>query len=244
MEFKKVLVADAAVDFCEALAEALKNSFALRICHDGLEAETMLQTYAPDVLVMDLALPNLDGIALLERISTMHKRPRILLTTRFISPYIEHAISGFGVDLVVVKPCNVSAMVDRILDLTENGEETSLTPVRQMASTSSMLMDLDIPSKRRGFTYLEMCIGLYMENPGQPLTKVLYPMVAKKYNTKVDAVERAIRQVIHETWSRRDDKVWRMYFRPGRDGVIPRPTNAEFISRLAEQQKQATREQA
>lgn len=244
MVIKKILIADSSVEFCTSLAEALNNQFTLRICHDGLEAETMLRTFVPDLLVMDLALSNLDGIALLERISTLHNRPKILLTTRFISPYIEHAISGFGVDLVVVKPCNISALVDRILDMTDSEEAPASVSSWQQSSISAMLMDLNIPSKRRGFTYLEMCIRLYTQMPGQPITKAIYPQVAQMYHTKIDAVERAMRQVIHETWKKRDEKVWRMYFRPGREGIIPRPTNAEFISRLAELQKQEMSQEA
>lgn len=244
MVTKKVLIADASVEFCQALASAMTSGFTLRICHDGLEAEELLSSFAPDVVVMDLALPKMDGIALLEHIAMMSYRPKILLTTRFISNYIEYAISSFSVDLVVVKPCNISATVDRILDLTEEEQPAAFQPARRMSSISAMLMDLNLPPKRRGYTYLEMCIQLYIEHPGLPITKAVYPEVARAYDTKTDAVERAMRQVIHETWNRRDDKVWRMYFRPGRDGVIPRPSNAEFICRLAELQRQAAQEQA
>ena len=57
-------------------------------------------------------------------------------------------------------------------------------------------------------------------------------------------MERAIRQVIHESWDKRDDRVWRMYFACGREGMIPRPTNAEFISRLAERYRQSLEREA
>lgn len=244
MEVKKVLVADTAVEFCQALVQRLDSSLVVRICHNGLEAEELLEYYRPDVLVMDLALPGLDGIALLQRMEGLTKRPKILLTTRFYSPYIEHAICSFGVDMVLIKPCNIQAVADRVLDLADSWQAPARPQTRVRSCVSSMLMDLDIPSKRRGFTYLEMCIEMYTENPGQPLTKVIYPAVAKRYHTQVDAVERAIRQVIHETWANRDDRVWRMYFRAGRSGVLPRPTNAEFISRLAERQRQDIRELA
>lgn len=244
MADKKILIADATVEFCEALAGAMTHDFTLRICHDGLEAESMLQSFIPDVVVMDLALPKMDGIALLERIAMLPHRPKILLTTRFISGYIESAISSFHVDMVVIKPCNIPAMVDRILDLTESEDMPEQLPMRRTPSVSAMLMDLDLPPKRRGYLYLEMCIQLYIENPGQPMTKVVYPKVASAFHTKGGAVERAMRQVIHESWTRRDDKVWRMYFRPGREGVIPRPTNAEFICRLAELQRQSGQERA
>ncbi len=242
MDVKKVLIADTAVEFCQALAQTLDSSLSLRICHNGLEAEELVRLCSPDVLVMDLALPGLDGIALLQRIAAMPKRPKILLTTRFFSSYIEHAISSFGVDMVLVKPCNPVAVAERVLDLADSWETPAMPQIRPRSCVSSMLMDLDIPSKRRGFLYLEMCIQMYMDDPGLPLTKEIYPAVAKKYHSHGEAVERAIRQVIHETWANRDDRVWRMYFRAGRNGLLHRPTNAEFISCLAERQRQRDRE--
>lgn len=239
MEVKKILVADTAVEFCQALAPMLQSQFDLRICHDGLEAEALLRSYEPDVLVMDLALPGLDGLTLLKRIPVSQNRPKILLTTCYTSGYVENIISNYGVDLVVVKPCSAEVMVDHILDLIEIEVDPAVAAARQRSSISAMLMDLDIPSKRRGFAYLEMCIELYMEKPGQPLTKVIYAEVAKYHDAKQEAVERAMRQLIHETWARRDEKIWRRYFRLTRNGELPRPTNGEFISRLAELQRQS-----
>ncbi len=242
MNTRRVMVADASVEFCDALEYFLDNRFDLKICHDGQEAETALESYSPDVLVMDLTLPTVDGITLLNRISAMSRRPRILVTTFFTSPYVEHVISGFGVDMVMLKPCNIRALVDHVRELSEIREEASIPIFRRRKSAASMLLDLDIPSKRRGFIYLEMCIEMYAEDPGLPLTKVVYPAVAKRYNAKLDAVERAMRQVIHETWLRCDQVIWKRYFHCTQEGGVPRPTNGEFISRLAEILRQRMRE--
>lgn len=244
MEKKKVLVADAAADFCRALADVLESSYTLQLCHDGREVEPLLQSFVPDVLVMDLALPGLDGITLLGRINTLSRRPKLLVTTPFLSPYIEQALSNCKADMIMVKPCSLRAMEGHIQDMIAEAEPVPVLTLHRCSSVPSMLMELNIPAKRRGFTYLQMCVELYMENPGAPLTKVIYPAVAKQYATRVDAVERAMRQVIHETWDNRDDRVWRRYFHPLRDGQIPRPTNAEFISSLAEILKQSAREYA
>lgn len=244
MEVKKILIAEASAEFAAHLCDCLGAGYTLRVCHSGLSVKDMLESFQPDVLVMDLTLPGLDGISLLKQISVLPLRPRILVTTCFMSHYVETAVAGFGVDLVVLKPCRAEILVERIQDLTQEEEPRQVQQLQPFSNIASMLMHLNIPSKRRGFTYLERSIRLYLEQPGQAMTKTLYPRVASEYYTQPEAVERAIRQVIHESWEKRDDRVWRMYFSSGREGIIPRPTNAEFISRLAEQFKQSQELQA
>lgn len=240
---KKILIAETSVEFSEQLCNILGGNYDIRVCHSGLSVKELLKDFCPDVLVMDLALPGMDGISLLKQISALALRPRILLTTCFMSPYVEAAIAGLGVDMVMLKPCKVEILTERIQDLMEDEEPQAMMRLKPRYTIASMLMDLNIPSKRRGFKYLEQGIKQYMERPGQALTKTIYPDVAREYYTNPQAVERAIRQVIHESWARRDDKVWRMYFSSGREGIIPRPTNAEFISRMAERYKQTWEKQ-
>ena len=241
---KKILIAESSVEFSEPLCDILEMHYDVCVCHSGLSVKGLLEDFLPDVLVMDLALPGLDGISLLKQICTMQVRPRILLTTCFMSPYVETVISGLGVDLVVLKPCKAEVLAERIEDLLEDEEPHLLMRLQSRSSVSSMLLELNIPSKRRGFVYLEKGIRQYLKQPGQALTKTLYPDLAREHYTQPEAVERAIRQVIHESWEKRDDRVWRMYFTPGREGIIPRPTNAEFISGLAERYKQTQERQA
>lgn len=244
MEEKKILIAETSVEFSDQLCDILEKDYDLRVCHSGLSVKGLLEDFSPDVLVMDLALPGLDGISLLKQMATLSCRPRILLTTCFMSHYVEATIAGLGVDMVVLKPCKVEILAERIEDLTLEEEPQLLVRLHHRSTISSMLLELNIPSKRRGFAYLEKCIRQYMKQPGQALTKTIYPEVAREHFTQPEAVERAIRQAIHESWEKRDDRVWRNYFTPGREGVIPRPTNGEFISRLAERYREAQGKQA
>lgn len=243
MENKKILIAETSVEFSGQLCDVLGGAYDLRVCHSGLDVQVLLEDFGPDVLVMDLALPGMDGISLLKHISELPVRPRVLLTTCFMSPYVEAAVAGLGVDMVVLKPCKVEILAERIQDLTLNDEPRVMMRLQPRSTVAAMLMDLNFPSKRKGFAYLEKGIKQYLERPGQAVTKTIYPTVAREYDTNSEAVERAIRQVIHESWQKRDDRVWRMYFSSGREGIIPRPTNAEFISRLAERFKQSQEKQ-
>ena len=244
MKKKKILLAETSVEFAESLCECLSAEYALSVCHNGLSVVESLEAFCPDVLVMDLALPGIDGITLLRQIAASPSHPKILVTTCFMSPYVEGAIAGLGVDMVVLKPCKVEILAERIQDLTQAEKSKDMMRLQPRTTIASMLMDLSLPSKRRGFTYLEQAIKLHLERPTLALTKSVYPEIAREYYTQSEAVERAIRQMIHETWAKRDDKVWRMYFSPGREGVIPRPTNAEFISRMAERYRLIREEKA
>lgn len=237
METKKILIAETSVDFCQRLTECMAGAYFLRVCHSGLEAQRLLEEFRPDVLVMDLALPELDGIALLKQIALEPDRPRVLLTTCLLSSYVETTIRSCAVDLVMVKPCDARIVADRICDLANERPDAAAPAPRKSLTVSDILLNLDISPKRKAFEYLQMSVELYAANPCQAVTKRLYPAVAEAYDTNPVALERAIRQVIHEAWGRRDEAVWRQYFRIDRSGNVPRPTNAEFISRLAEAQR-------
>lgn len=243
METRKLLVADASASFCAALTDALGGAYELRVCSDGLQARALLESFQPDILVTDLALPGLDGLSLLKAASFAPKRPKTLATTRYTSPYIERAIDEVGVDYLMMKPCDMYALVERIQDLSQSVCGSIPLPVTRTA-TSNVLLALGISVKRKGYQYLDMGIGLFEKDPQQSMTKALYPAVAKRYRTSRESVERAIRSAIQSAWDNRDEKVWRLYFQPCRNGMVPRPTNKAFIATLAELQGKQERQQA
>lgn len=231
MDTRKLLVADASASFCSALTEALGGAYELRICHDGLQAIGLLESFRPDVLVTDLALPGLDGISVLKAAASRSRRPALLVTTRFCSPFIESAVSEIGVDYLVFKPCDIRALVERIHDLSQCDSPAAL-PVR--TARSNILLTLGVPAGRKGYAYLEEIIELYRLDPGRSLTKDLYPAVGSANRANGVSVERAIRGAIQTAWERRNETVWRLYFTPTRDGLMPRPTNRVFIATVAE----------
>ena len=119
MENKKILIAETSLEFSESLREILTLEHTVQMCNSGLSVMSLLEDFCPDVLVMDLALPGIDGISLLKQIAALPVRPCILLTTCFMSRYVETAISGLGVDMVILKPCKVEILAERIRDLTQ-----------------------------------------------------------------------------------------------------------------------------
>lgn len=102
-------------------------------------------------------------------------------------------------------------------------------------ATTAVLLELGIPVKGAGFDYLEKAILIFYEDPTQILTKEIYPAVGNSYRPPASAyqVEKQIRTVINEAWKHRNVKVWGYYFPADSTGHIRKPSNGEFISRIA-----------
>lgn len=244
MEIQKLLIADVSAVFTEALSDMLGGVYDIRASHDGVRTMELLEDFHPDVLVLDLMLPGLDGISLLKELCAQPQRPAILIITRFLSPYIEGVLGTLKVDYLMMKPCDLRALRDRILDLRREDEEITPVPMAPGLAVSNMLLALGVPARNVGFRSLETAVIQYAGNPGQSVTKELYPGVARQCGGSGSSVERSIRAAIQVAWTRRDEAIWRRYFQPCRGGGVPRPTNTEFIATLAERLRRQQRDQA
>lgn len=230
----KLLIADSTEEFRIALTEQLSGSYVVRSCGQGLQALELVRSFKPDVLVLDLMLPELDGISLLQRLSEEDGMPTVLATTRFTNDYVLDAVSRLGVGYVMVKPCDVSAAASRIRDLSHPRTETYLARPDLETVISNVLLELGIPTKLRGYQFLREAVAEFIRNPGQMVTKELYPEVGKRCGATWEQVERSIRSAIADAYKHRDEAVWRRYFRPDVDGKLRRPSNSTLISVLAE----------
>lgn len=234
MDMLKLLIADGTEEFRLALADTLRGAYYIRTAREGKETLEMLHSFCPDVLVLDMMLPGLDGISLLQAAAAAGLQPMVLATTRYVSDYVLEAAGQLGVGYVMVKPCDVKATVARIADLSQRLHRPMISQPDSRTTVSNLLLALGIPTKLRGYGYLREAILLAAANPGQSITKELYPAVGVLCESTSVHVERSIRSAIHTAWERRDERIWQMYFQPGPEGRISRPTNAAFISRLAD----------
>lgn len=233
LELRTLLIADANEEFRMALAEQLKGVYGVRCCADGKQALSLAYSLKPDVLVVDLMLPELDGISLLQQIAQAGLHPMVLATTRFANDYVLAAAERLGVGYVMVKPCDVRATAARIGDLTEHLKPIVPASPDPHTAVTNMLLDLGFPTKLRGFDFLREAALETLRNPGQLMTKELYPKVAKICGGNAQQVERSIRSAIAAAWTHRDEQVWRMYFPSKGQGLLEKPTNSEMISCLA-----------
>ena len=231
---QKLLIVDAAEDFCNALADALKGEYIVRTCNDGEKAFELLNSFCPELLVLDLTVAGIDGLSIVQMISGERRKPGILATTRFLSDYMLETASRIGIDYMVVKPCNIKALTARLADLAANRKEREIVHQDNKVTAANLLLSLGLSTNCKGYNYLREAIPAYAKDPGQAMTKELYPSVGKKFGASALQVERAMRTAIEKAWKRRDDVVWGRFFVSLSDGTIEKPCNSEFISRLAD----------
>lgn len=231
MGMQKLLIADGTEAFRLALADHLRGAYVIRLSDEGHNTLEQLCTYQPDVLVLDLMLPGLDGISILQLAAEAGIHPVVLATTRYVSDYVLDAADRLGINYIMMKPCDIRATVARIADLTQH--KTNACASDPKSDIAKLLMTLGIPTKLRGYIYLQEAIMEAMRDPHQQITKTLYPAVADLTGSSPVQVERSIRSAITSAWKTRDEQLWRLYFQSDCSGNVPKPTNGAFITSLA-----------
>lgn len=226
---RKLLIADCSEDYRTALANALTGHYHVLCCRTGTEALDMLHRENPDIFVLDLMLPELDGLTLLERACSNGIRPMVLAVTPILSGYVYNCAQRLGIEYLVRKPCEIDAIASRVKDLSQR--LTAPHPRADPAAyVTGLLLSLGFSTKHNGFAYLREAVILISKDPAQSVTKVLYPAVAHIFGCQKENVERSIRTALDCAWERGDRQRWNQYF----PGALHRPSNAVFISRIAE----------
>lgn len=226
----KVLVADSTEEFCRTLAKALQGQYRIKTCQEGTKTLEILRTFVPDVLILDMMLPGLDGITLLQQAAQQGMHPMVLAMTNYFSEYIADAAGRFNVCYMMRKPCSAEACAARVADITRQLACSSIPREDPRTACTNLLLHLGIPAKLKGYGYLREGIILFARDVSQPVTKELYPAIGAQFDSTGEQVERAIRSAIQNAWRERDREAWQQYF-PDSDKC---PTNSEFIARLAD----------
>ncbi len=231
MENPRLLIAEPSDDLRREMAEFLSQFAFVQACGSGSKALSIAQSFCPDILIMDLMLPELDGIGLLQRLQG--KVPKVLVTSRFMSDYTAAALEKLGVAYVLPKPCSMEALGAHVQDMAAELSPAVITGADLQTISAGLLLSLGFSSKLDGFQYLQAALPIYLEDTTQSITKELYASVADLYNKEAKHVERSIRTAINLAWKNRDEEKWRELFPTVPGNPVPRPTNGSLISRLA-----------
>lgn len=222
MDPRTALIADRSEDFREALALALTPGFQVRCCARGDQALALLASEKPDLLILDLALPGLEGISLLEQLTD---RPPVLVATDLVNPYVCGKLVELGVEYVILKPCPIQSVADRAFDLMR-----SVKTPRGPECLQTALIRLGLPSWRQGFQHLLTGLPLLAACRDQRLSKELYKAIADLDHSTPGAVEKAIREVVQDGWNDGDRREWDRCF----PGLTRCPPNKAFLFRMAD----------
>lgn len=217
------------------------------VAHDGEQILDIIKEKEPDIVMLDIIMPRLDGIGVLERLHLSGmKRPRIIaLTALGQEAFIQRTVE-LGVDYYLLKPFAFSTLTDRIRQMAGVQKRTVISlPANssQNAGFNSMnvevtdiIREIGIPAHIKGYQYLREAITMLVADSNYlgAVTKKLYPSIANKYATTPTRVERAIRHAIEVAWNRGNMDTMKHLF--GCSACIDKgkPTNSEFIAMIAD----------
>ena len=238
-----VLIADNSEEFCTNLTAALKCAGGFQIigtANDGEQAIRLIAEKKPQILVLDLMLAKQDGLSVLKAAAPMDRRPVTLATSRFVTDYVATAAANLGVRYLMMKPCNMQALVER-LDALRVGETPRQAPAHTGSTSietlvTNVIHEIGVPAHIKGYQYLREAIMIAVDDMDviNAITKVLYPQVAKTFQTTPSRVERAIRHAIEVAWDRGDLDTLQRFFGYTVSNTKGKPTNSEFIALIAD----------
>lgn len=246
----KILIADDNKNFCESLRqffESHEDLEILAVTNNGLEALELTEKLEPDILVMELILPCLDGLGVLSRLNSLQKRPKVIISTAMGQENMTQEAVRLGIDYFLLKPYDFQTLSMRIRQLAGAqsmlADNISLAVKNYDVEVTNIIHQMGVPAHIKGYQYLRDAIVFVIEDPNLlgAVTKELYPMIAQKYKTTASRVERAIRHGIELAWDRGNIELMNKYFGYTIDVERGKPTNSEFIAMIADKLKMANK---
>ncbi len=244
----KVLIVDDNKRFKNRLTQAMEEDGSFEIVgdlDDGRGVPEMVSKLSPDFLLLDLVMPFADGLYVLEQLRGMPVQTKIIVISAVtLEKMIEKAIQ-FGADYFFAKPCKEEYLLRFIKDEADTSSEKTAVPRMAKGSNSretieqeitNIIHKIGIPAHIKGYQYLRCAIREVFLNIDiiNSVTKELYPLVAKNYNTTATRVERAIRHAIEVAWDRGDTDTLNNIFGYTVKSNRGKPTNSEFIAMIAD----------
>ena len=257
-----ILISDDNQEFAQTLANYIheqEDMEVIGIAKDGEEAVEMIANITPDVVLLDVIMPHLDGIGVLEKISMMkcNKKPICIMLSAVGQDKITQKAITLGAEYYVVKPFDIELLIKRIreikfykpepvrnnfiakdnnklyidVDPTKVGTDQNIE-----ALVTNLIHEVGVPAHIKGYQYLREAIIMVINDIEviNQITKSLYPQIADRFNTTPSRVERAIRHAIEVAWGRGDQKTVEKIFGYTISAAKGKPTNSEFIAMIAD----------
>ncbi|MDR0951530.1 MAG: sporulation transcription factor Spo0A [Oscillospiraceae bacterium] len=246
----RVMIVDSSEDFRYLMADTISAEEDMTVvctAGDGIEAVELILDKHPDVVLMDLVLTKLDGLGVLHKLSDRQQQiPPIIIVSGFFNEHVIQEAADMGAYYFMPKPCDMPALLSRIrVALNPNPNRNSsrrqgVQIYRQDGSLESVvtevLHEIGVPAHIKGYQYLREAIIMTICDMDtiNSVTKILYPEVARRFDTTPSRVERAIRHAIEVAWDRGDIETLQKFFGYTVSNVKGKPTNSEFIAMIAD----------
>lgn len=217
--------------------------------YNGQECLDLIEETEPDVLILDIIMPHLDGLGVLGKLRVMElsKHPNIIMLTAFGQEEVMKKAVALGASYFILKPFDLDNLADQIREVHDPGGNTLPFSIKKdkqekkakgnlEADITNIIHEIGVPAHIKGYMYLREAISMVyndIELLGS-ITKVLYPEIAKHFNTTASRVERAIRHAIEVAWSRGNIEAISSLFGYTVSVTKAKPTNSEFIAMVAD----------
>ncbi len=254
MEKLKVLIAEDNPRIASTLESILQEDSEIEVtgkAEDGVEALALVEETEPDVLLLDLIMPKLDGLGVLEKIhkdSNGAKRPEVIVISAIAQERVTESAFELGAAYYVLKPFDREVILSRVQHF-KPGAKTKfiMAPEERIRSdqaarynlesdVTNIIHEIGVPAHIKGYQYLRDAIMMSVDDSEMlnSITKILYPSIAKQHNTTPSRVERAIRHAIEVAWSRgKVDTIDELFGYTVHNGK-GKPTNSEFVALIAD----------
>ncbi len=256
-----ILVADDNNDFTATLSSYLEQEEEMEIigiARDGNEAYDMVLELQPDIILLDMIMPHLDGLGVLEKIADtdMEKRPLSIILSAVGQDKITQKAIALGAQYYIVKPFDINVLVKRMKELKNyqpaqfknfitreiKNQYIDIAPEKKKdqenleALVTNVIHEVGVPAHIKGYQYLREAIMMVIRDTEviNQITKQLYPEIAGKYHTTPSRVERAIRHAIEVAWGRGQADTVENIFGYTVSANRGKPTNSEFIAMIAD----------
>lgn len=247
----KITIADDNEEFCKILKEYLDKQEDMKvidIATDGQELLRKVKSNPPDVIILDIIMPHLDGLGVLENLDLSSDQIKVIALSAVGQDKITQRVISLGADYYIVKPFDMDVLIERIRQLVKKApspkfKEKSVTAAYKPLTKKDIKMEITniiheigVPAHIKGYFYLREAIFLVIENVEllSAVTKELYPAIAEKFHTTPSRVERAIRHAIEVAWNRGCVDTINNLFGYTIHSEKGKPTNSEFIAMVAD----------
>ncbi|MFB1050414.1 sporulation transcription factor Spo0A [Paraliobacillus sp. JSM ZJ581] len=233
------------IELMEDYFESQSDIEVIGTAYNGKDGLNLIQEKEPDIVVLDIIMPHIDGLAVLGKLKEMnlHKRPNVIMLTAFGQEEVMKNAVNLGASYFILKPFDLDSLAEQIRQVYGIPVSKAIEkPAKEYnkfdleTSITHIIHEIGVPAHIKGYMYLREAITMVyndIELLGS-ITKVLYPDIAKKFNTTASRVERAIRHAIEVAWSRGNIDSISALFGYTINVSKAKPTNSEFIAMVAD----------
>jgi len=230
----------------------------LGIAFDGVQACELLAFNKPDIIILDIIMPHLDGLGVLEKLKELYNDeiPIVIILSAMGQDKITQRALDLGAEYYVLKPFDIEVLFKRIRQLNvfsgKGSESIKLKADKSLGvlidqdiefQVTQIMLDLGFPAHINGYNFLRTAVILSINEPNfiKNITRNLYPKIALGFETTPSRVERSIRHAIEVAWGRGNASIFQKVLGYSAEEGNPKPTNSEFIAMLSDKLRLQTK---